>query len=335
MMVFAPVVILLVLTGGFLLAWAVRLRRRLRAALHATELNHAVRAEEVTRLPAPDERLARQNRCLQDRLDDCQQELAALCYSVSHDLRAPLRSISGFSQALAEDYGPRLDANAQDYLRRVRTSALQLNDLIDELLALSRIVRAPFRIEAVDLSALAREIAAELQADDPTRRVQWDLPPTLPVKGDPALLATALRHLLGNAWKFSAGRSTAHIALRVVPPDVTIEEAGAVVYEVRDNGVGFDMQYAGKLFGVFQRLHAAGEFPGRGVGLATTRRIVRRHGGQIWAAAEPGEGAVFSFTLDPATDRLSVLEAGDSKLPPVAVAAPEMAGTLEPKPSIA
>ena len=334
MRVLASVVVVLVLISGFLLTWAVRLRRRLPAASGVT-LNHFPGAEEAASLQEANEGLARQNRRLQDRLDDCQQELASLGYSISHDLRAPLRSIGGFSQALAEDYGPRLDANAQDYLRRVRTSALHLNDLIDELLTLSRIVRAPLRIESVDLSGLAREIAAELQADDPTRRVQWNIPSMIPAQGDPELLATALRHLLGNAWKFTAGRLTAHIGLRVVPPETAPGPPGAAVYEVRDNGVGFDPRYAGKLFGVFQRMHAAGEFPGKGTGLATVQRIVRRHGGQIWAAAEAGEGAVFSFTLDPALDDLPAREAGNAVPQSVAARVSGPAGTPEPKPSVA
>ena len=335
MTVLALVATGLALTSGFLLAWVGRLRRELQATRCGNATDRLAEAEEAVGSQGANERLARQNRRLQTHLDDCQQELAALSYSVSHDLRAPLRSISGFSQALAEDYGPRLDANAQDYLRRVRTSALHLNDLIDELLTLAGIVRAPFHSEAVDLGAMARGIAAELTADDPTRRVEWNLLATVPAQGDPALLTTALRHLLDNAWKFSAGRAVARIELRVVPPGDAPGEPGTAVYEVRDNGVGFDPQYAGKLFGVFQRMHAAGEFPGKGTGLATVQRIVRRHGGRIWAAAEPGEGAVFSFTLNAATDDLPSREAGEPRLPSVPVPAPEMAGALEPKPFVA
>ena len=335
MTVLALVTTGLALTSGFLLAWVGKLRRELRGARRISATERLAGAEEAAGSQGTNERLARQALLLQTRLEDCQQELTALIYSVSHDLRAPLRSIGGFSQALAEDYGPRLDANAQDYLRRVRTSTLHLNDLIDELLTLSGIVRAPLRSGPVDLGTMARGIAAELTADDPTRRVEWSIPATVPAQGDPDLLATALRHLLGNAWKFSAGQAVARVELRVMPPGTAPEEPETTVYAVRDNGAGFDPQYAGKLFGVFQRLHAAGEFPGRGVGLATVQRIVRRHGGRVWAAAEPGGGAVFSFTLDAAPDDVPGRDADEPGLPAVAVPAPELADTLEPKPFVA
>ena len=331
-MVFLPVVILLVLVVGFLLAWTVSLRRRLREAQTSAAANRSAGTEEAAILQGANVNLSEHNRHLRTRLDEAQQELASLCYSISHDLRAPLRSVSGFSQALAEDYGPRLDPNAQDYLRRVRAGALHINVLIDELLALSQIARAPFRVEPVDLGALAREIARELSASDPTRRAEWNIPPTAPAQGDAALLATALRHLLGNAWKFSAGRPVAHIGFRAVVPEEPASETG-VVYEVRDNGVGFDMQYAGKLFGVFQHMHAAGEFPGQGVGLATVQRIIRRHGGRVWAAAEPGQGAVFSFTLDPRGE--AVVDGKTASLMPAPIATPLVGAAVpQPKPSV-
>ena len=232
------------------------------------------------------------------QLRETQRELASLSYSVSHDMRAPLRGIDGFSQALAEDYGDCLDATAHDYLRRVRASATQLNLLIEDLLSLSRIVRAPFRPERVDLSALVSAAAAELSAAEPMRQLVWDVQPGVTAPADRALLDVALRHLLVNAWKFTAGRLAARISFRRLDPPGPDWPAGVPVYEVRDNGVGFDMQYAGKLFGAFQKMHAPEDFPGgRGIGLATVQRIVARHNGIVRADASPQQGAAFAFTL--------------------------------------
>ena len=189
-----------------------------------------------------------------------------------------------------------------------------MSELIDQLLGLARVVRAPFQSESVDLSALARGAADTLSAAEPTRKVEWTIQPGVVARGDKALLGTALRHLLVNAWKFSNRREVAHLAFRAGPgPD------GGTVYQVRDDGAGFDMQYAGKLFGAFQRMHPPEEFPGHGVGLATVQRIVRRHGGNVWAEAAPDQGAAFFFTLHPASAEDPA--AGTSRLP-VAVAAP-------------
>ena len=232
------------------------------------------------------------------QLRETQRELASLSYSISHDMRAPLRGIDGFSQALAEDYGDCLDATAHDYLRRVRSSAAQLNLLIEDLLSLSRIVRAPFRPERVDLSALVGAAAAQLCAAEPLRQVVWDVQPGVTALADRALLDVALRHLLVNAWKFTAGRLAARISFRVLDQPGPDWPEGVPVYEVRDNGVGFDMQYAGKLFGAFQKMHAPEDFPGgRGIGLATVQRIVSRHSGIVRADAAPQQGAAFTFTL--------------------------------------
>ncbi len=225
------------------------------------------------------------------------RELEAFCHSVSHDLRAPLRTLDGFSEALLEDYGDRLDAQARDYLQRIRKGAERMGQLIDDLLRLSRITRHELRLEALDLVPMARSIFEDLRAAEPQREVRLDMPATLPVRGDSRLLRIMLENLLSNAWKYTRPRKVAEITLGIS------EEGGETVYWIRDNGVGFDMSYADKLFGVFQRLHHQDEFPGTGVGLATVARIVERHGGRIWADAEKGLGAIFFFTLgeaDPA-----------------------------------
>ena len=330
MIMLIPVVVLLALACIFLLVWCFGMRRRLRESLQGATVSRSVGAEESAILRAANERFESHNRRLQSCVDDLQQELAALSYSVSHDLRAPLRSIDGFSQALAEDYGPRLDATAQDYLKRVRTGALHLNRLIDELLEVSRVMWAPLRVEPVDLASLARQVAGELSATDPARRVEWKIPDAIVAQGDPGLLVTTLRQLLGNAWKFSSGRLVAQIGFRAVT-----SEHGAVVYEVRDNGAGFDMQYAGRLFGLFQRMHAAAEFPGQGMGLAMAQRIIRRHGGRIWAAAETGQGAIFSFTLDLGAEAFTKSVVDLSGLPSSDVSTSDAASLVEPRPSVA
>lgn len=218
-------------------------------------------------------------------------ELDAFSYSVSHDLRAPLRSIDGFSRILMEDYPDKLDAKGQQYLRRVRESSQQMAQLIDGLLNLSRVTRADMNREAVDLSTMARTVAEALQATEPERTAEFAIQPGMTVQGDPRLLRVVLNNLLGNAWKYSGTRS--HTRIEVGRRD----QDGRDLYFVRDNGVGFNMAYADKLFGVFQRLHSASEFPGTGIGLATVQRIIHRHGGQIWAEGAVGHGATFYFTL--------------------------------------
>ncbi|RPI99480.1 MAG: GAF domain-containing sensor histidine kinase [Chloroflexi bacterium] len=219
------------------------------------------------------------------------QELEAFAYSVSHDLRAPLRGIDGFSQALLEDYQHRLDSEGQDYLRRVRAASQRMSQLIDDLLMLSRISRREIHREYVDLSTLAGEITQELQQQDPTRQVDVVITSPAPAHGDARLLRVLLENLLGNAWKFTNKRSHARIEFGYTKAD------GQMAYYVRDNGAGFDMTYAGKLFGAFQRLHAEAEFEGTGIGLATVQRIVHRHGGRVWAEVTVEQGATFYFTL--------------------------------------
>ena len=224
-------------------------------------------------------------------LEAANLELEAFSYSVSHDLRAPLRAINGFSQALVEDYADKLDATAVEHLNRVRQGALRMGELIDDLLKLSRVTRQEIRGQDVNLGTLAAECAVELHAQEPGRAVDWLLAPHVMVTGDPHLLRIAMGNLLGNALKYTSRTSRARIEFGVQPGD------GTAVYFVRDNGAGFDMHYAERLFGAFQRLHKVEDFPGNGIGLATVKRIVVRHGGRIWAESQPGQGATFFFTL--------------------------------------
>ncbi len=301
---------ILAATGFFW--WTLRLRARLRAlAARETARQCAGPSPEVEQWRLAAKAANEQMEQLRLQLRETQRELASLSYSISHDMRAPLRGIDGFSQALAEDYGDCLDVTAHDYLRRVRSGATQLNLLIEDLLSLSRIVRAPFRPERVDLSGLVATAASELSAAEPMRQTLWDVQPGILAVGDRALLDVALRHLLVNAWKFTAGRIAARISFRVLDQPGTDWPVGVPVYEVRDNGAGFDMQYAGKLFGAFQKMHVPEDFPGgRGIGLATVQRIVARHGGAVRADATPQEGAAFTFTLTGTVPGGAVLETG-------------------------
>jgi signal transduction histidine kinase len=244
-----------------------------------------------------DRELRSLNATLERSLHDTQvlnRELEAFSYSVSHDLRAPLRSIDGFAQALREDWGDRLDETGQDHLARVRNAAQRMGRLIDDLLKLSRLSRAQVQRLDVDLSQIAREIAAEHHERNPTRNVTWEISDNLHAYCDPALARILLENLLGNAWKFTSKTEDARIVFAAVP-DTT-----PTTFVVRDNGAGFDMKYADKLFGPFQRLHNERDFPGTGIGLATVQRIVHKHGGDVWTRAEVGHGAAFSFTFEPA-----------------------------------
>lgn len=220
------------------------------------------------------------------------QELEALSYAIAHNLRAPLRSIDGFSHALLEEYTTVLDATGQDYLQRVRAAAQRMSAMIDALLQLAHVTRTPLQRESVNLSALAESYIADLQQHEPTRAATIVITPQLVVQGDARLLRVVLENLLGNAWKYTSQQAQAQIAM-----GVDRQADGALVYWVRDNGIGFDMAYADKLFGAFQRLHTAAAFPGTGVGLATVQRIVQHHGGRIWAEGVVGQGATFFFTL--------------------------------------
>ncbi len=230
-------------------------------------------------------------------LEGVNRELEAFSYSVSHDLRAPLRSIDGFSQILLEDYSDELDEEGRDYLGRVRAASQRMGRLIDDLLGLSRVTRSALNRKRVNLSSLAREVVEELREARPERAVEFSAQKGLEVRGDPRLLRVALWNLIGNAWKFTEKEPEAKIEFGL---DEELSRRGRVpVYYVRDNGVGFEMAYADKLFGAFQRLHGANEFEGTGIGLATVQRIIHRHGGRIWARGEVGRGATFYFTLGP------------------------------------
>jgi len=250
--------------------------------------HHQVRRQQAERhIHELNQRLARDN----TELQALNKELEAFSYSVSHDLRAPLRAIDGFSQALLEDQAERLDESGRDSLMRVRRAAQRMGVLIDDLLKLARITRAELTVDDIDLSALAREIVEDLQAGAPQRQAEFVIASGLSVRGDPRLMRVALENLLSNAWKFTAGREPARIEFGATVAD------GGPAYFVRDNGVGFDMAYAVKLFGAFQRLHDSHRFPGTGVGLATVQRIIHKHGGRVWAHAESDKGATFYFAL--------------------------------------
>lgn len=224
-------------------------------------------------------------------LETANQELEAFCYSVSHDLRTPLRGIDGFSQALLEDYGDKLDSSARDFLQRIRAGTQRMGVLIDDLLNLSRFTRIEMQREATDLSEIGRKVAEELRQSQPLRDVEIVIAPELRGQGDPRLMRVVLENLLGNSWKFTSKKPHARIEFGKT------NNNGSSAFYVRDNGAGFDPAYSARLFGTFQRLHGVTEFPGSGVGLATAQRIIHRHGGRIWAEGSVGEGATFYFTL--------------------------------------
>ena len=224
-------------------------------------------------------------------LASANNELQAFSYSVSHDLRAPLRTVDGFGQALAEDYGDKLDEQGRDYINRMRRATQRMGELIDTLLNLARLARSEMHCEILSLSLLVQTVLEELQNTDPQRKVELLVAPDVFVHADGKLLRSAVYNLLSNAWKFTSKAQGAKIEFGVK------DSAGSPVYYIRDNGAGFDMALSSKLFGAFQRLHTIHEFEGIGVGLATAQRIIHRHRGEIWAEAEPGKGATFYFTL--------------------------------------
>ncbi len=226
------------------------------------------------------------------QLEAANRELEAFSYSVSHDLRAPLRSIDGFSQALVEDCAAQLGEVGQQHLQRIRSAGQRMEQLIDGLLSLARLTQAEMQREPLSLSALARSIAADLQQHDPERRAEFVIADNLVAEADARLMQAALENLLGNAWKYTSRRECARIEFGAQPlPD------GQTAYYVRDNGAGFDMAYVNRLFVAFQRLHSPQEFPGDGIGLATVRRIIHRHGGRVWAEGTVDQGAAFYFCL--------------------------------------
>jgi light-regulated signal transduction histidine kinase (bacteriophytochrome) len=223
-------------------------------------------------------------------LEESRRELESLTYTIAHDLRAPLRSIDGFARALSEDCGEKLDEEGRQYLKHVLDATKRMSEMLEGLLTLARISRAEFHPGHVDLSNVARGIVERLRTAEPSRPVEVVIPDGLAAEGDPILLTMVLEALLRNAWKFTRGREPARIELGA-------QSSTPPVYFVRDNGAGFDMRYAAKLFGPFQRLHSEREFEGVGIGLATAQRIVRRHGGRVWADAAPDKGATLYFTL--------------------------------------
>lgn len=226
-----------------------------------------------------------------DALQAANKELEAFSYSVSHDLRAPLRRVNGFSHMLEEDFSDRLDDTGREYLRRIRLAVETMDHLIEALLGLAKVSRAPLAPKTLDLSAIAQEMADDLVASEPLRAVDIRIQPDISAEADPGLMRVVMQNLINNAWKYSSKAGRAMIEFGAdVQPDRT-------VYYVRDNGVGFDMAHTSKLFGAFQRLHSDKEFEGTGVGLATVQRIVHRHGGEIWAESAVGNGATFHFTL--------------------------------------
>jgi DNA-binding response OmpR family regulator len=276
------------------------LRARVMAQIRRKQLQDETRRirEELLRkeIEATEERAARETAeakaAMAEELEFKNQELEAFSYSVAHDLRAPLRSIDGFSLALLEDYAELLDESGREFLTRIRDSTAHMSRLIEDLLKLSKVARSEFVGREVDLSAVARACLARLRNADPDRRIEVIIPEGLWVSGDSALLEVALDNLFGNAWKFTRKKDAARIELAIETQD------SRQVVVVRDNGAGFDMAYAGKLFNVFTRLHPSHEFEGTGIGLATVLRVVRRHGGRIWAEGKVGEGAAFFFTLE-------------------------------------
>jgi PAS domain S-box-containing protein len=229
-----------------------------------------------------------------DAAEAANHELEAFSYSVAHDLRAPLRGINGYSVALVEDIGDKLDGEAKDYLQRIGAGATRMGQLIDALLGLSRVSRADLVREPVNVTEMASSVVAQLRMSDVARVVDFVVADGLRAQGDPLLLRALLENLLGNAWKFTSKLERARIEVG------RTEYEGALAYFVRDNGAGFDMEYAGKLFAPFQRLHKPTEFSGTGIGLATVQRIVWRHGGKVWAEGHVGRGATFHFTVDDA-----------------------------------
>jgi PAS domain S-box-containing protein len=236
-------------------------------------------------------RSSQQVQLANQQLRQANQELESFSYSVSHDLRAPLRGIDGFSQALLEDYAGQLDANGKDYLERVRAATQRMGQLIDDLLNLARVTRAEMRRSRVDLSELARSIIAELHRQHAERKADFIIEPGLHTQGDAHLLRIVLENLIGNSWKFTSKRERARIEIGKAKTN------GKSAFFVQDNGAGFDQAHAGRLFGAFQRLHGMSEFPGTGIGLATVQRIIHRHGGEVWAEGAVEKGATIYFTL--------------------------------------
>lgn len=250
---------------------------------------------DVTQNREAEEAIRRLNADLEHRaiqLENANRELEAFSYSVSHDLRQPLRSIDGFSQVLIEDYAQTLGADGRDALDRIRAASQRMAQLIDDILNLSRLTRGTLDRHSVNLSEIADAVVTELRRTQADRQVETVITPELTDNGDPHLLRIVLTNLLGNAWKYTSRHASARIVF-----GATEHADGRRVYFIQDDGVGFDMTYSDKLFGAFQRLHGVDEYPGTGVGLATVQRIIHKHGGEVWAEGAVGRGATFFFTL--------------------------------------
>jgi light-regulated signal transduction histidine kinase (bacteriophytochrome) len=255
-------------------------------------VGHQKRRSRPAKGQGSSEETDRQLRESKAALDDAQSELDSFCYSVSHDLRAPLRSIDGFSHALLNEFGQKMEPQARDYLQRILDATKRMGRLIDELLAVSRIQRAELFRENIDVAEMAKELVTRLEKSNPERKVSVVIKPPLLADADRRMTAVVLEKLFDNAWKFTSGNSSARIEF------AQRENGRERIFVVRDNGVGFNMEHAGKLFKAFQRLHAQSDYPGLGMGLAVARAIIRRHGGKIWAESAPGKGATFYFTLN-------------------------------------
>src|SRR6185369_2105205 len=251
----------------------------------------AMRKEAETELGTLNSRLEQRVHERTAKLRAMNKELDAFSYSVSHDLRAPLRAVEGFSHVLLDDYSDRLDESGKDYLHRIQRGCIKMGRLIDALLKLSRITRSELNPVPVRIGQTAAEIADELQRSDPDRNVEFRIDTELTARADPAMMRSVMENLLRNAWKF-----TEHTEKAIIEFD-TVDGNEVQVYCVKDNGAGFNMEYKNRLFGAFQRLHRNDEFEGTGIGLATVQRIILLHGGKVWAEGEEGKGAAFYFTL--------------------------------------
>lgn len=283
---------------------------RIRAEQENARLNQELRLR-LEELQSVNEELEHRVKERTAQLEAINKELEAFSYSVSHDLRAPLRSIRGFSEVLLERYSKQLDSTGQEFLRRACQSSQQMETLIEDLLKLSRVSRSELQSQQVNLSEIAESIAAELRKGEPQRVVEIVIEPGLLARGDERLLRVALDNLLRNAWKFTSKQNRARI-------EVGTSKGPPQAFYVRDNGAGFEMAYSNRLFGVFQRLHTVTEFPGTGIGLATVQRIINRHGGRVWATGEVNHGATFYFTLPPGEYSRNDSHAGsDPKVSPV------------------
>jgi signal transduction histidine kinase len=290
----------------FAVAVLLRFQRRLVGQARALAEQQEALEEQAAELEASSEDLvarAAELEAANRRLAEANTDIAGFSYTVAHDLRAPLRSIDGYSHILLEEYGPQLDEPARGYLARIRANAQRMGEMIDGLLTLARLRRGELRLESVDLAGTTREVAGELQRLEPARAVDVVVPDGLAAVGDRRLLRVVMQNLLTNAWKFTRERPRACIEVgRLERPAATAAaalgtDAASSVYFVRDDGVGFDMAHAHQLFGTFQRLHDGTGFEGTGIGLATVRRVIERHGGRVWAESAPGAGATFYFSL--------------------------------------